>query len=119
MRRAGAGVFALPQATVAREARPMAPPMAPASIDALLAMQGIEDSTERRRRSVAKGRSALDALDDLKLGLLSGRLTPATIARLQAAAAELKSSSGDPGLDSVLAAIQLRVEVEIAKAGYF
>ncbi len=95
----------------------MTPAMAPASLDALLAMQGVEDATERRRRSVAKGRSALDALDDLKLGLLSGRLTPATIVRLRAAAAELQTQSGDPGLNSVLEAIHLRLEVEIAKSG--
>ena len=35
------------------------------------------------------------------------------------AAANLKSSSGDPGLDSVLSEIELRVEVELAKAGHF
>jgi hypothetical protein len=29
----------------------------------------------------------------------------------------LKSSSGDAGLDSVLSEIELRVEVELAKAG--
>jgi len=36
-----------------------------------------------------------------------------------AAAASLKSSSGDPGLDAVLSEIELRVEVELAKAGQF
>ena len=35
------------------------------------------------------------------------------------AAANLKSSSGDPGLDAVLSEIELRVEVELAKAGQF
>ena len=37
--------------------------------------------------------------------------------RLRAAASELKTNSGDEGLDSVLAEIELRVEVELAKAG--
>jgi hypothetical protein len=37
--------------------------------------------------------------------------------RLRSAAAELKSSSGDPNLDAVLAEIELRVEVELAKVG--
>ncbi|HWX64161.1 flagellar assembly protein FliX, partial [Bradyrhizobium sp.] len=32
-------------------------------------------------------------------------------------ASNLKSSSGDPGLDAVLSEIELRVEVELAKAG--
>ena len=38
---------------------------------------------------------------------------------LRDAAAALKSSSGDPGLDAVLSEIELRVEVELAKAGQF
>jgi hypothetical protein len=39
--------------------------------------------------------------------------------RLRDAAANLKASSGDPGLDAVLSEIELRVEVELAKAGQF
>jgi hypothetical protein len=89
------------------------------SIDALLAMQGVEDPTERRKRSVARGRGALDVLDELKIGLLSGNLDASTVNRLRDAAANLKSSSGDPGLDAVLSEIELRVEVELAKAGQF
>ena len=65
------------------------------------------------------GRGALDVLDDLKIGLLSGNFDASTVNRLRAAAAELKSSSGDAGLDAVLAEIELRVEVELAKAGQF
>ena len=80
-------------------------------------MQGIEDPTERRRRSVRQGRIALDALDELKLGLLAGILDVGTLGRLKAAAAGLKEASGDPGLDSVMSEIELRVEVEIAKMG--
>ena len=37
-------------------------------------MQGVEDPTERRKRSVQRGRGALDVLDELKIGLLSGNL---------------------------------------------
>jgi Class II flagellar assembly regulator len=83
-------------------------------------LQGIEeDPTERRKRSVQRGKGALDVLDDLKIGLLSGNLDVATVSRLRDAAANLKSSSGDPGLDAVLSEIELRVEVELAKAGQF
>ena len=58
-------------------------------------------------------------LDDLKLGLLTGKFDASTVSRLRDAAANLKSSSGDPGLDAVLSEIELRVEVELAKAGQF
>ena len=84
-------------------------------IDALIALQGVEDPTERRRHAVKRGRLALDALDELKVGLLGGELTPATLQKLKAVAAHLKNGSGDPALDGLLAEIELRVEVEIAK----
>ena len=86
-------------------------------IDALIALQGIEDATERRRRAVKHGRRALDALDEVKLGLLAGTLDRTTMLRLQAVAADLRLGSGDERLDAVMAEIGLRVEVELAKAG--
>jgi hypothetical protein len=112
--------FALPDTTSTPETRAATAPKAAANIDALLAMQGIEeDPLERRKRSVQRGKGALDVLDDLKIGLLSGNFDASTVSRLRDAAAALKSSSGDPGLDAVLAEIELRVEVELAKAGQF
>ncbi len=86
-------------------------------IDALIALQGIEDPVERRRRAVKHGRRALDALDELKIGLLAGTLDQATMLRLKSVAADLHDVSGDDRLDQVLAEIDLRVAVELAKAG--
>jgi hypothetical protein len=119
VRRTSSTGFSLPDAASTPESRSVAAPKAAGNIDALLAMQGVEDPTERRKRSVQRGRGALDVLDDLKLGLLSGNLHASTVSRLRDAAANLKSSSGDPGLDAVLSEIELRVEVELAKAGQF
>jgi hypothetical protein len=117
-RRTSSTGFSLPDATaVPDEVRAAAAPKAATSLDALMALQGVEDPTERRKRSVARGKGALDVLDDLKMGLLSGNLDSSTVNRLRDAAANLKSSSGDPGLDAVLSEIELRVEVELAKAG--
>jgi hypothetical protein len=120
-RRTSSTGFSLPEDTASSsETRATIAPKATANIDALIALQGIEeDPAERRRRSVARGRGALDVLDDLKLRLLSGNLDSSTMMRLRDAAANLKSSSGDPGLDAVLSEIELRVEVELAKAGKF
>jgi hypothetical protein len=47
--------------------------------------------------------------------VLGGTPGPSTLQRLKAATAELSDSSGDQRLDSVLAEIELRLEVEIAK----
>jgi hypothetical protein len=120
-RRTSSSGFSLPEDLgTASESRATTAPKATANIDALLALQGIEeDPTERRRRSVQRGKGALDVLDDLKLKLLAGNLDSATVSRLRDAAANLKTASGDPGLDSVLSEIELRVEVELAKAGRF
>jgi len=119
-RRTSSSGFALPDAASTPESRAVAAPKAAANIDALLAMQGIEeDPVERRRRSVQRGKGALDVLDALKIGLLSGNFDTSTMSRLRDAAANLKSPSGDPGLDAVLSEIELRVEVELAKAGQF
>jgi hypothetical protein len=111
-----AGSFSLNQAADIRTAN-----NAPAAlcmvggIDALIALQGLEDPIERRKHAVKRGRLALDALDELKIGLLGGALSPATLSRLKSAAGYLKDGSGEAGLDGVLAEIELRVEVEIAK----
>jgi Class II flagellar assembly regulator len=120
IRRTSSSGFSLPDdAAATSETRASIAPKASANIDALLAMQGIEDPVEKRKRSVQRGKGALDVLDDLKIGLLSGNFDASTVSRLRDAAANLKSSSGDPGLDAVLAEIELRVEVELAKAGQF
>jgi hypothetical protein len=86
-------------------------------IDALLVLQGVDDAGERRKRAVRKGRAALDALDELRLGLLSGMIEPASLRQLQALAGDLNGGTDDPRLDVVLAEIELRVGVELAKAG--
>ena len=87
------------------------------TVDALIALQGVETPTERKKRAVAKGRNALDVLDRLKLGLLDGSVDGSTLARLKVAAEGLSEQTGDPGLDTVLSEIDLRVAVELAKAG--
>jgi Class II flagellar assembly regulator len=114
-RTSAGGGFSVSEDESARGAGASAPLRTVGGIDALIALQGIDDATERRRHAVKKGRLALDALDELKVGLLGGELSPATLQKLKAVAAHLKIGSGDAGLDRVLAEIELRVEVEIAK----
>lgn len=114
-RRAASGAFTLPEVDAGREPAGAGAPRAVGGIETLLALQGVEDPTERRRRAVTRGRGALDSLDELKLALLAGKLDNGTIARLRTAAAGLKDASGDPRLDGLLAEIELRVEVELAK----
>jgi hypothetical protein len=108
--------------TVSEEDAPRQTPAAAAlrsisTLDALMALQGVDDPTERRKRAVAKGRNALDMLDSLKLGLIDGSVDSSTLSRLKVASEGLAETTGDRGLDTVMDEINLRVAVELAKAG--
>ena len=87
------------------------------TMDAVLALQGEqEDPAERRRRKTAKrGTDILDALDGLKAALLGGRVAPADLRRVVTRLRDGFAPSGDPGLDRIMAEIELRAEVELAK----
>ena len=87
------------------------------SISSLDAPQGVRTRPSARSARSPRARNALDVLDKLKLGLLDGSVDGPTLARLKVAAEGLTEESGDPGLDTVLSEIDLRVAVELAKAG--
>jgi hypothetical protein len=114
-RRTTSGTFSVGNEDAATRPAPAAGLRTIGGIDALIALQGCDDPAERRRRAIKRGRLALDALDDLKLAFLAGSLDQAALGRLRMAAAELDERSGDERLDRVLAEIELRVEVELAK----
>jgi hypothetical protein len=116
-RRASGGGFSVSEEEAPRNSGAASSLRSISTLDALMALQGIDDPAERKKRAVAKGRNALDVLDDLKVAVLEGSLDGSTLARLKVASDGLAEGSGDPGLDSVLGEIDLRVAVELAKAG--
>jgi Class II flagellar assembly regulator len=116
-RRTGGGSFTVSEEDAPRTSTAAGTLRAISTIDALIALQGVEDPRERKKRALAKGRNALDVLDALKLGLLDGSADRSTLARLEVASEGLTETSGDAGLDAVLGEIELRVAVELAKAG--
>jgi hypothetical protein len=116
-RRNASGTFSLSEQDAPRNAGPANSLRAISTVDALIALQGVEDPTQRKKRALAKGRNALDTLDALKLGLIDGSIDQSTLARLKVAAEGLTEATGDAGLDEVLSEIDLRVAVELAKAG--
>jgi hypothetical protein len=116
-RRTGGGSFTVREQEAPRNSATAGSLRAISTVDALIALQGVEEPTERKKRAVAKGRKAPDVLDTLKLGLLDGSVDQSTLARLKIASEGLADASGDTGLDLVLGEIDLRVAVELAKAG--
>jgi len=107
--------FHLPETSAAPPTTATAALRGASGIETLLALQGVEDFSARRRRMVGRGRRALDILDEIRLGFLAGRLDPALIGKLRGLSGELTEETGEPLLDRVLAEINLRLEVEIAK----
>jgi len=116
-RRTSSGSFTVSEQEAPRSSNAAGSLRAISTVDALIALQGVENPTERKKRALAKGRNALDVLDTLKLGLLDGSVDQSTLARLKVASEGLTEMSGDTGLDLVLGEINLRVAVELAKAG--
>lgn len=114
-RAAGAGGFNLDEAGAAKSTKAAGAALGLHSVDALLALQGVEDASERRRRLAKRGSSALDLLDALKVEILEGRVGFETLRRLEVMLPGFSERSGEPGLDDVIDAIGVRVAVEIAK----
>src|SRR4051812_12443594 len=56
-----------------------------ASVDALLAMQEMGGPLERRRKAVSRAGRILDVLDDVKIALIDGGVSPGAMDRLMRA----------------------------------
>ena len=91
-------------------------PSAVANVSALMALQGVEDVTERRRRAIRRGGGLLDRLEELKLALLNGEAGDGALERLTRTLREDRPVDADAELNSLLDQIDLRAAVELAKA---
>jgi hypothetical protein len=87
-------------------------------LDAILALQTVGDFRESRRRSIKRGTSMLDLLEGMKADLLVGRPSPERLAAMVDQLSTLRERV-EPGLDSVIDDIELRVRVELAKQGHY
>jgi hypothetical protein len=105
----------VPQPVTSTETRGAGHAAATSSLDALIALQMIEGPLDKRKRSLKRGRAMLDALDDLKIALLTGRMPAAHLQRLVVAVDGRERDSDDERLESILDEIELRARVELAK----
>lgn len=114
-----AGGFSMPQmsgAAPSSAAAATAPASAVADVSALMALQGVETATERRRRAIRRGGTLLDRLDELKIAMLSGEAGEGALERLGRTLREERPEDEDTGLTGLLQQIDLRAAVELAKA---
>jgi hypothetical protein len=105
----------MPQTPGAAETRAPAHAAATAGLDALIALQMVEGPLDKRKRGLKRGRAMLDALDDLKISLLSGRMPADQLRRLVIAVDGRERDSEDERLEAILDEIELRARVELAK----
>ena len=91
-------------------------PSAVTDVSALMALQGVDDVTERRRRAIRRGGGLLDRLEELKLALLMGEAGEGALDRLTRTLREERPVDADAELNSLLDQIDLRAAVELAKA---
>ena len=88
-----------------------------APVDALLALQEVSDDPGGRNRGQRHGEELLNHLDDLHLGLLSGRMSLDALERLSAMVAAKRGQVEDARLAQILDEIETRAAVELAKLG--
>ena len=102
----------------------LAPSSQPAGMDAarqiealggLLSLQEVSDPTEERRRGALRGEAILDSLDQIRMGLLSGRIPERNLRDLVKTLRDDSLLVSDPGLRGILDEIELRAAVELAK----
>ncbi len=88
-----------------------------AMVDALLAVQGVDDPAGRaaRRRMTARAGNLLDGLEKIRAGLLTGTLTLGHCIDIADVVASHRERVSDPAMSALLDEIDLRAQVEIAK----
>jgi hypothetical protein len=102
-------------ATGVSAAAPPAASTVVSGIDALLALQEPQDALSRRRRAVRRATGVLDGLDALKLAMLGEGDSTAALERLSRALRERADAVDEPELGDLLAQVETRAAVEIAK----
>ncbi len=113
-RKDGAVFEAAGETTSSRAANAASGPMGVASIDALLALQG-EDFDSPKKRATGRAFTLLDLLDDIKIALLEGGVPQSKLNALLGALSATRDDTRDEKLETVLDEVETRAMVELAK----
>tara|TARA_Y100001968_G_scaffold296778_1_gene305188 strand:+ start:328 stop:753 length:426 start_codon:yes stop_codon:yes gene_type:complete len=86
-------------------------------VDALLAIQEVENATTGGRNARARqwGGEVLDRLEAIRLGLLAGGIPVKELKNIANLVTKQRESVNDPRLQEILDGIELRARVELAK----
>ncbi|MEP3245310.1 MAG: flagellar assembly protein FliX [Sneathiella sp.] len=89
-----------------------------ASIDAIVALQGVDDSVSSNKKALTKGQDLLDRLEEIRHGLLVGSIPVERLKQLKQTLASYDVNSADPRLAEIVQEIEVRAAVELAKLGH-
>ena len=89
-----------------------------ALVNNFLALQEIPDELLQRKKLVQQGNSMLDTLENLRRQLLSGHISYSTLRDIEREVNQQKQMINDPQLQAIVAEIELRAAVEMAKLQY-
>lgn len=111
------GSFSDMVAAGAQQASSAAPTQSIARVDALLAVQEVEDPTQgaARKRMRQRADDILDELDGLRVSMLGGNLTLGHMIDVADVVASHREKISDPALTALMDEIDLRAQVELAK----
>ncbi len=92
-----------------------------AALDATLMLQAVDadgHNKQERRRAARRGSGLLDKLEDIRDGMLMGRIPVDRLHGLAQMLRQERMMVADPQLAELIGEIELRCEVELAKLGY-
>lgn len=85
--------------------------------DAIFATQMVNNEEEReiRKKLLKRGQNLIEKLEEIRNGLLVGYISKEELINISRILKESQIASSDPKLQELMAEIELRVEVELAK----
>ena len=88
-----------------------------AQLDALLAVQEVEDSTQKasKKRMQQRSSTILNKLETIRIKMLGGNLTVGHMIDVADVVASHREKIDDPQLTAIIDEIDLRAQVELAK----
>ncbi len=113
---AGGNVFRLDEGAQASRSAMAGGVTSISGVDALLALQSLDEVGPRAAR-LKHGNDVLDLLEDIKIGLLGGRIPTTKLEHLVESLGRRPGRDGEDGIERVLDEIELRARVELAKLG--
>lgn len=86
-----------------------------AAVSSLLSLQELPTSSEGRSKGLARAENLFEQLNLIRHGLLAGQIPRHKLKEAAAIVTQKRGQSDDPALDGILADLELRIRVELAK----